>query len=348
MTPDRDDVLAGIKRAKERLGKDLLILAHFYQNDEIVRLADFVGDSLQLAQKASDHKTARYIVFCSVFFMAETARILCAPDQEVLIPEPGSRCPLADMAALGEVEAAWDALKDVKKTIVPVVYVNSNADLKAFCARNNGMVCTSSNVKKVFHHILSQDKSLFFFPDGNMGRNICREMGVNAEEIALWEPEAGVTPVGMGEPADARVYLWEGFCIVHRVMGGDDIEKARKRYDGVRVVVHPECTPEVYNLADFAGSTSFIKSKVETAEPGTVWAIGTEWNFVNRVSSENPDKIVIPLREERCAEMAKTTPRKLLHVLEGLVEGKAYSRVVVDPERGREAGIALKRMLDLG
>ena len=348
MTPDRDEVLARIGRARERLGKEVLILAHFYQNDDIVRFADFVGDSLQLARMASAHKDARYIVFCSVSFMAETARILCAPDQEVLLPEPASRCPLADMAALGQVEAAWDALKSFHKTIIPVVYVNSNADLKAFCARNGGMVCTSSNVNKVFHHILSQDKSLFFFPDGNMGQNVCRDMGVDMDGIALWDQERGVAALGKSNPADARVFLWEGFCIVHRVMGVHDIEDVRKRHDGVKVVVHPECTPEVYGLADFAGSTSFIRNKVETAEPGTKWAIGTEWNFVNRIAAENPDKLVIPLREERCREMAKTTPRKLLHILEGLVAGKRFNRVEVDPELGREAEVALKRMLDLG
>lgn len=166
------DILQGIARAKERLGKDVLLLAHFYQHDDIVRFADFVGDSLGLAEKAARHEDSRYIVFCSVSFMAETARILCRPDQEVFHPEPGAACPLANMASVAAVEPAWNALAGLGRKIVPVVYVNSNADLKAFCARNGGIVCTSANVRKVFNHVLSQDGAVFFFPDENMGRNI--------------------------------------------------------------------------------------------------------------------------------------------------------------------------------
>ena len=348
MSTSDHEILEKIRQAREVLGKDLLVLAHFYQHDDIVRFADFVGDSLQLARKAAANRDARYIVFCSVSFMAETARILCNPDQEVLHPEPDSRCPLADMAALDQVETAWEALGALGTTIVPVVYVNSNADMKAFCARNGGLVCTSSNVDKVFRHILSGGNSLFFFPDENMGRNCCRDMGLGADEIALWDREKGLVPSGKGDPSDARVFLWEGFCIVHKVMGTGDIERVRKAHEGISIIVHPECTPEVYGLADFAGSTSFIKSTVEAARPGTKWAIGTEWNFVKRIQAANPDKVVIPLREERCREMAKTTPLKLLRVLEGLVEGKLVSRVAVDPVTADEARVALKRMLDLG
>jgi quinolinate synthase len=344
----KSSVLRRLSEAKNALGKDLLLLAHFYQDDDIVRFADFVGDSLQLADKASRNRDAKYIVFCSVSFMAETARILCAPEQEVLHPEPASRCPLADMAALNQVETAWNGLKGLNKTIIPVVYVNSNADLKAFCARNGGMVCTSSNVRRVFDHVLSQGKSLFFFPDGNMGRNVSHDIGLGDEEIALWDLETGLSGGKGGKLETARVFLWEGFCIVHRVMSRSDIENVRKRYDGVKVIVHPECTPEVYGLADFAGSTSFIKSKVETSEPGSKWAIGTEWNFVNRIKTENADKLVVPLRVEKCKEMAKVTPSKLLRVLEGLTEGRLSHRVRVDPKTALEAKIALDRMLELG
>ncbi len=345
--PEKDDVLLKLSKAKEALGKDLLILAHFYQHNDIVRFADFVGDSLQLAEKAALNKDARYIVFCSVSFMAETARILCAPEQEVLHPEPESRCPLADMAALDQVESAWGQLEKLNKTIVPVVYVNSNADLKAFCARNDGMVCTSSNVKKVFNHILSQGKSVFFFPDENMGRNTARDMGLDEGDVFLWNPGEGMGPAAGGKAGQARVFLWEGFCIVHRVMGPRDIERLRREHTGIKVVVHPECTPGTYNLADYAGSTSFIRNIVGGSEPGSKWAIGTEWNFVDRIRAANPDKLVVPLKEERCKEMAKTTPRKLLHILQGLTEGKLLNRVVVDPDVAREARIALKRMLEL-
>jgi len=340
-------VLDGIAGAKERLGKDLLLLAHFYQHDDIVRYADFVGDSLQLAEKAAASPDARYIVFCSVSFMAETARILCRPDQEVLHPEPHARCPLANMASIEQVEKAWEALSSLGKKIIPVVYVNSNADLKAFCARHDGMVCTSANVKKIFSHVLSRDASVFFFPDENMGRNVSASLSLSGEEMFLWDPERGLGRTGPGSPDKARVFLWEGFCIVHRVMGAPDVSKVRAEYPGIRVIVHPECTPEVYNQADLSGSTNFIKTTVDKSPEGSKWAIGTEWNFVNRIKRENPGKLIVPLREERCKEMAKVTPEKLLRVLTGLVRAELPGRVAVDEAVAREARIALARMLEI-
>jgi quinolinate synthase len=342
------EVLRRIGEAKRKLGKNLLLLAHFYQADAIVRFADFVGDSLQLAQEASRNQDGRYIVFCSVSFMAETARMLCRPAQEVLHPEPNARCPLANMADIDHVEAAWQELARLGRKIVPVVYINSYADLKAFCARHDGMVCTSANVKKVFNHYLSQGASVFFFPDENMGRNVSRDIGIGEDELFLWNPETGVDAPETGNPHEARVFLWEGFCIVHRVMGAEDIARLKREYKDIRIIVHPECTPDVYALADLAGSTNFIKRTVDAAEPGSRWAIGTEANFVNRIKEENPDKLIIPLREERCREMAKVTPEKLLAVLEGLLEGRLVNRITVDPEVSRLAKVALDRMLELG
>ena len=348
MTADRErTILEGIAGAKERLGKDLLLLAHFYQHDDIVRYADFVGDSLQLAQKAAASEAARYIVFCSVSFMAETARILCRRDQEVLHPEPDAHCPLADMASIDQVERAWEALASLGKKIIPVVYVNSNADLKAFCARHGGTVCTSANVKKIFSHVLTQDASLFFFPDENMGRNVSGDLGLSEEEIFLWDPEKGLDRGRPGAADKARVYLWEGFCIVHRVMALPDVARLRKEHEGITVIVHPECTPQVYSGADLSGSTNFIKTTVDASPAGSKWAVGTEWNFVNRIGRENPGKLVIPLREERCREMAKVTPEKLLRVLEGLVAGGLPGRVLVDEAVARDARIALARMLEI-
>jgi quinolinate synthase len=344
----KDEILGRIGEAKKKLGKDLLLLAHFYQADEIVHFADFVGDSLQLAQQASRNEEARYIVFCSVSFMAETARMLCRPDQEVLHPEPLARCPLADMANIDRVEAAWRELGKLERKIVPVVYINSYANLKAFCGRNDGMVCTSANVRKIFDHILSRGSSVFFFPDENMGRNISRDVGVGENEIFLWNPDNGVTGVGKGNPRRARVFLWEGFCIVHRIMGARDVARLRKKHENLKVIVHPECTPEVYNLADLSGSTNFIKKTVDASEAGSRWAIGTEANFVDHIRRENPDKLIIPLREERCREMAKVTPEKLLKVLEGLLQGELPHRVTVEEEISRFAKIALNRMLEIG
>ncbi len=343
----RDEILRRIGEAKKKLGKDLLLLAHFYQADDIVRFADFVGDSLQLAQQASRNEEARYIVFCSVSFMAETARMLCRPEQEVLHPEPQARCPLANMADIDRVETAWRELGRLDKKIVPVVYINSYADLKAFCARNDGLVCTSANVRKIFSHILSGGASIFFFPDENMGRNIAHDMGMGEDDMFLWNPEEGVAGVGKGDPDRARVFLWEGFCIVHRVMGAGDIARLRSQYGNLKVIVHPECTPEVYSLADLAGSTNFIKRTVDASAAGSRWAIGTEANFVNRIQRENPDKVIIPLREERCREMAKVTPAKLLGVLEGLLRGELRNRVTVDAEISHLAKTALNRMLEI-
>jgi quinolinate synthase len=342
------EVLSRIEGAKKSLGNDLLLLAHFYQSDDVVRFADFVGDSLQLAEQASRAKDARYIVFCSVSFMAETARMLCRPEQEVLHPEPNARCPLANMADIGHVEAAWKQLSSLNKKIIPVVYVNSYADLKAFCGRHDGMVCTSANVRKIFNHVLSQDASVFFFPDENMGRNISHDMGINETEILLWSQDKGADTREDLDPGKARVFLWEGFCIVHRVMGHRDIARLKSEHEGIKIIVHPECTPEVYAQADLAGSTNFIKRTVDASEPGSRWAVGTEANFVNRIKRENPDKLVLPLREERCREMAKVTPEKLLRVLEGLLKGELINRVYVDREISRLAKVALDRMLEIG
>ncbi len=341
------DILERIKTAKERLGKDLVILAHYYQHHDIINVADFIGDSLQLAQIASKQKAARYIVFCAVSFMAETARILCNPDQEVLHPEPDARCPLAEMANIDDVEKAWTAIKKTGKKIVPVVYVNSNADLKAFCGQNNGLACTSSNAKKVMEHILSENKVPFFFPDENLGRNTSHTMGINDSEMYLWDPHANDEDRSTASFEEARVFLWRGFCIIHTMFSSSDVERVRKEHDGIKVVVHPECVPEVVDISDFTGSTSFIKDVVEGSEVGSKWAIGTEINFVNSIKAAYPDKFVIPLKISGCREMAKVTPEKLLRVLESLIEGTALHQVFVDPSYSENAQKALKRMLEI-
>jgi len=341
------DTLEKIKAAKERLGKDLVILAHYYQHHDIIKFADFIGDSLQLAQIASKQKDARYIVFCAVSFMAETARILCNPDQKVLHPEPVARCPLAEMADIDNVEKAWAAIQKTGKKIVPVVYVNSNADLKAFCGRNEGLACTSSNAKKVMEHILSENSVPFFFPDENLGRNTAHTMGIKDSEMYLWDPHSNDEDRNAASMKAARIFLWRGFCIIHTMFSSSDVEHIRKEYDSIKVVVHPECTTEVVDISDFAGSTSFIKDVVERSEAGSKWAIGTEINFVNSIKAANPDKFVIPLKTSGCREMAKVTPEKLLRVLEGLVDGTALHQVFVDSSYSENARTALKRMLEI-
>lgn len=344
-TLSRQEIKERIAAAKKRLGKDLVVLAHLYQNIDIVRSADFVGDSLQLAQSASRQVEAKYIVFCAVSFMAEMARILCQPHQKVFHPELAAKCPLAEMAVIADVEKAWKLLQETGKPFIPVVYVNSRADLKAFCGKNGGFVCTSANAKKVMEHVLAQGAVPFFFPDENLGRNTAHIMGVTDDEMLLWEPYADMSGTALKEIAAKKVVLWRGFCYVHVAFRPSDIEEVKKTYGDITVIVHPECTPDVVGLSDYVGSTSFIKNTIEAAAPGSKWAIGTEINFVNRLKEDHPDKLVVPLREWGCREMAKVTALKFLGVLENLVEGKPQPEVTVDPDDARYARIALERML---
>lgn len=344
---DKKEILKRIGQAKKRLGKDLIILAHFYQNDDVVRFADFVGDSLQLAEQASKRREAPYIVFCAVSFMAEMARILCTPEQEVLHPEPMARCPLADMTRVEQVEAAWTELKPLDKKIIPVVYVNSNANLKAFCGRNEGSVCTSSNAKQVFNYVFSKGASVFFFPDENLGRNTSHALGIMDNETLLWDPEIGTKGTSEDFLKKVKVILWKGYCYVHTEFLASDMKGKRKKHDGIKLIVHPECSPEVAEGSDFAGSTSFIKNMIEKSETGSKWAVATELNFVNRIKRQNPDKFIIPLKKSVCSEMGKVTLQKLLYVLEGLIEGNLYGRVTVEDAIVEDARSALKRMLEI-
>jgi quinolinate synthase len=343
-----EEVLKRIEVAKARLGRDLIILAHFYQHDDIVRYADFVGDSLQLGRTASKRQDVKYVIFCAVSFMAEMARILCLPEQQVFHPEERARCPLAEMAGVGEVEAAWAMLKDTGEKIIPVVYVNSRADLKAFCGRNNGFVCTSSNAKKAMEYVFSQGAIPFFFPDENLGKNTARSMGIADKDMFLWEPDKVPSEKDIQHIKDMKVILWKGFCYVHVAFQASHVEALRKAYgNDMKVIVHPECTPEVVRLSDYVGSTSFIQDTVAKGPSGSQWAIGTEIHFVDRIRRDNPDKLILPLRDWACREMAKNTPMKLLAVLEDLVDGKPLPGVTVDPETAEYARIALNRMLEI-
>lgn len=346
-TPSREEINERIAAAKKKLGKDLIILAHYYQNIDIVRSADFVGDSLQLAQSASKQPDAKYIVFCAVSFMAEMARILCQPGQKVFHPELAAKCPLAEMAVIEDVEKAWKFLSSTGKQFIPVVYVNSRADLKAFCGRNGGFVCTSANAKKAMEYVLSQNAVPFFFPDENLGRNTARSMGIKDDEMFLWEPYQDMSRTNVPEIAGKKVILWRGFCYVHVAFKPSDVEEVKKAYGDISVIVHPECVPDVVRLSDHVGSTSFIKNIVENAPAGSKWAIGTEINFVNRIKEDNPDKLIVPLKEWGCREMAKVTSFKFLTVLENLIEGKDQPEVSVDAEHAKYAKIALERMLKI-
>lgn len=344
---------AMIEGAKKKLGDRVKILGHYYQRDEIVKFADFVGDSFNLAQAAKKHPEAEAFVFCGVHFMAETADILSGDDQAVLLPNLAAGCSMADMASIGQVEACWEELTQVlpqdgaKAPLVPVTYMNSSADIKAFCGRNGGIVCTSSNARTVLEWVFERGERVVFLPDQHLGRNTARAMGIADDEIITWNPHQ---PLGGNTPEqveNAKVILWNGFCSVHKRFTVAQIERARAEYPGVRVIVHPECPAPVVDAADVSGSTEVIRREVEAAEPGSVLAIGTEINMVNRLAQQYPDRTIFCLDPVvcPCSTMYRIHPAYLAWVLEALLEGETPNRIVVPDEVAADARVALERML---
>jgi quinolinate synthase len=347
----KNELEARIRTAKETLGDALVVLGHHYQRDEVIQFADFRGDSLKLARDAANCQAAKYIVFCGVHFMAETADILSDPDQIVLLPDLEAGCPLAEMADRPGVEDAWRQLgqmMDVEREVLPITYVNSSAALKAFCGCHGGAVCTSSNAESVLAWAFQRRQRVLFFPDQHLGRNTAKRMGISLKEMALWNP---VLPYG-GNEADelerARVFLWRGFCNVHQRFLPQHVVEWRKRDPQVRVIVHPECQMKVVDLADEAGSTAFIIRRVEEAPPGTHWAIGTEANLVNRLKNEYPEQFIASLSAQPsyCRTMNLITLGNLAHVLGSLVEGQIINQVSVPDDVARYARVALERMLE--
>ena len=343
---------ARIAAARETLGAQMVILGHHYQRDEVIQFADFRGDSLKLARDAANCREARYIVFCGVHFMAETAAVLAQPGQSVLIPDVEAGCPLAEMAALPDVEEAWAQLgqvMDVEREVMPITYVNSSAALKGFCGRHGGLVCTSSNARAVLTWALAQRPRALFFPDQHLGRNTAKSMGIDLDEMPLWNPSK---PFGGNEPEalkEGRIYLWRGWCNVHQRFRPEHVTAWRERDPQIRVIVHPECSMEVVDLADEAGSTAYIIHRVEESEPGTRWAIGTEFNLVNRLKHEHPEQFIASLSPEPsyCRTMNMITLEKLARTVEGLVAGEIINQVTVPPDVAEAARTALERMLEV-
>ncbi|WEV72892.1 quinolinate synthase NadA [Bifidobacterium sp. ESL0790] len=347
-----------IVEAKNKLGKRLLILGHYYQRDEIVKHADFVGDSFQLSENATTCPDADYIVFCGVHFMAETADILSTPEQAVSLPNLSAGCSMADMANIDQVEDCWSQLEQIvganpdadgKQQIVPVTYMNSSAALKAFCGRHGGIVCTSSNARTVLEWAFERGKRVLFFPDQHLGRNTGRAMGIPLEKMPMWDPYK--PQGGIDDPAKydaAKIILWKGFCSVHQRFTVEQIDRARKAYPGVKVIVHPECPMDVVEAADGVGSTAYIVKAIEEAPAGSTIAVGTEINMVNRLAAEHPDKTVFCLDPVvcPCSTMYRIHPAYLAWVLENLVAGKVVNRITVDDKTASEAKVALERMLN--
>jgi len=342
-----------ITAAKAALSKRLVILGHHYQRDEIIQYADYRGDSFKLAQLAAGRPEADYIVFCGVHFMAESADILSGSHQKVILPNPAAGCSMADMANIAEVEECWQMLHDLlgeDAGIVPVTYMNSAANLKAFCGCNGGVVCTSSNAPKVVQWAFSRGKRVLFFPDEHLGRNTALRYGISEDQMAVWNPKDPMASEDIeGEIEHARIILWKGYCSTHMRFSVQQIEKARVDYPGIKVIVHPECRREVVAAADLYGSTEYIIQQIERAPAGTKWAVGTEINLVHRIAQEHPDQFIFCLDPIvcPCSTMYRIHPAYVAWILEELLEGQVINQVTVNEETAHWARVALERMLSL-
>ncbi|PPG72039.1 quinolinate synthase [Rathayibacter rathayi] len=355
-TASADELHHRILAAKETLGERVVVLGHFYQRDEVVQYADYVGDSFQLAKAATSRPDAEAIVFCGVHFMAETADILSGPEQAVILPNLAAGCSMADMADIDSVEDAWAELTELygdepdadgRVPLVPVTYMNSSAALKAFCGRNGGVVCTSSNAATVLEDVFARGQRVLFFPDQHLGRNTAKAMGVPLERMPMWNPRK---PQGGSDTAtllDAQVILWHGFCSVHKRFTTAQIAKARTEHPGVRVIVHPECPMAVVDAADEYGSTDYIMKAIQAAPAGSTFAIGTEINLVQRLAAQYPQHTIFCLDDVvcPCSTMYRIHPGYLAWVLEGLVAGTVLNRIEVAQSVQAEARVALERML---
>jgi quinolinate synthase len=339
-----------IAAAKAKLGKDVVILGHHYQRDEVVKFADFRGDSLKLSQQAAE-VYAKYIVFCGVHFMAESADILRRGNQVVVLPDLSAGCSMADMADIGQVEACWSELSGVTDTgkIVPVTYMNSTAAIKSFTGEHGGSICTSSNASAVMKWAFERGEKVLFLPDEHLGRNTAYRMGIPLDQMIVWDPYeelGGNTPDTITK---ARVILWKGYCSVHQRFTAEQVTRVRRQHPGIRVIVHPECRFEVAQAADEIGSTEGIIRIVKASPAGTKWAVGTEIHMINRLSKELPDRQVMSLDPSVCVctTMFRITPVHLLWALENLGAGKIVNQISVDERTRHFARVALDRMLSL-
>jgi quinolinate synthase len=355
--PDRyermtdEEAVARLREVRPRLGSDLLILGHHYQRDEVIQFADLTGDSYGLAKGAASRRDVRWIVFCGVHFMAETADILAAPHQRVILPDLEAGCSMADMADMDQVDVAWEEMTSVRDAdeIVPVTYVNSSAAVKAFVGEHGGAVCTSSNAGAIYDWALGQGKSLFFLPDQHLGRNMGVHKGIPLERMELWDPQGELGGLSPARVRAAQVLLWKGHCQVHQRFNLQQIQYLRRKDPSIRVIVHWECSLDVVQAADDVGSTSHIVRKVVEAPSGTSFAIGTELHLVARLAKTHPDKKIVPLITGTCvcATMGRIDPQHLLWALEELEAGRVVNEIAVPESIASPARIALERMLEI-
>ena len=355
------ELFARIARRKEQLGRKLVILGHHYQQDDVIQFADFIGDSFALSRQAAGLSDAQYVIFCGVHFMAESADVLTAPHQQVILPDLGAGCSMADMAALDDVEDAFAALEQANSAdpdfrLVPITYVNSSAAVKSFVGQHGGAVCTSSNCEKILSWALDGQKpgapphtKIIFFPDQHLGRNTGWKMGFSLESMVLWDYRKPAGGLSEQQLRDATFILWKGHCSVHQLFRPEHVEQARQRLPGVKVLVHPECSWEVVRKADLVGSTEFIRQQVAAAAPGDKWAIGTEVHMVNRLARQHPEQTIIVLSECQClcTTMYRIDSAHLLWVLDHLVAGEVVNQIKVDPFDAYWSRVSLQRMLDI-
>jgi len=355
LPPASDPALvARATAARAALGDRAFVLGHHYQRDEVIQFADVTGDSFKLARQAAARPEAEFVVFCGVHFMAESADILTADDQKVVLPDLAAGCSMADMATYNQVEQCWEALEDLglADDVVPVTYMNSSADIKAFTGRHGGTVCTSSNARRALSWALSKGSKVLFLPDQHLGRNTAvLEMGMSLGDCVVWDPHApgetgGLTPEQL---RDATMILWRGHCSVHGRFSLQCVADVRARIPGVNVIAHPECQHEVVLAADYIGSTEKIISTIEQAPPGSAWAVGTELNLVQRLAASNPDKTVVFLDKTvcYCSTMNRIDLPHLVWALESLADGRLVNQITVDDTTAAEARAALGQMLAL-
>jgi len=350
--PSDPDLVRRAAEAKAKLGDRVFVLGHHYQRDEVVQFADVTGDSFKLARDAAARPQAEFVVFCGVHFMAESADILTSSDQQVVLPDLAAGCSMADMATAEQVEQCWDSLTElgIQQRVIPVSYMNSSADIKAFTGRHGGTICTSSNAERALRWAFEQGEQVLFLPDQHLGRNTAvRALGLSPDDCVLYnpyKPNGGLTD---DQLRGAKMILWRGHCSVHGRFTAECVDEVRERIPGVNVLVHPECRYEVVEKADYVGSTEYIIKTLDAAEPGTSWAVGTELNLVRRLANKHTDKQIVFLDKSvcYCSTMNRIDLPHLVWTLESLAAGKVVNRITVDPETARYSRVALEQMLAL-
>jgi quinolinate synthase len=343
------EISTRIKALKQKMGKDLLILGHHYQRDEVIEFADHRGDSFGLAKLAANSE-AKHIVFCGVHFMAETADLITGDDQKVFIPDVTAGCFLADCADIQDVEAVWQELTEITDEVIPVSYVNSDIDLKDFCGRHNGIICTSSIADNAMEWAFARGEKIFFFPDKNLGKNAAHfKMGIPLEEIVLWDMSKKQGGLTTQEIRNAKVILWNGFCDVHAKFSHQSADQLRQEYPDINLIAHPECSYELCQKVDRMGSTAQIIDALEESEEGQKWGIATEKRLVNRLQKEyqHLDIYFIDDYQPVCKTMSRITNVHLLHQLQQLSAGKEVNRIIVEDQKQEHARLAINRMLEL-